>query len=423
MKYIEEYLKNIIKVKPLGKLTTEEDELDGISGEMVYIDGKCSNIFISHIDYANWLEKQGNNLVKNGYTNNKDYIRYADKYSYEIWRKLMDNFKNIKDYHIGCNDVLEIVLNAIIDTFNWLEKGGDKNKVSQHVEAINEEKVDTANKVEPTDYSSIDPHFFKTTDKVEPKFHEGDWITNGNYTWKIVEVKPLDYILQSQDGNIVDDTISYVDEQFHFFTIEDAKDGDVLVTVYDKQPFIYKGCLDPNHPDSPVAYCGIDSEGYFICSCVDKFNHWWTDEKVQPATKEQRDLLFQKMKEDGYEWDEKKKESKKIKMLPTEWSEEDELSCFESALFTAFSDAWQSYLLGEEVNVKQWAKEQSKELLEAAKEELKGHNSAWSEEDKTYLDLINTAIKLYYTDDKGKENPWRNELLRWLKSLKERIGG
>ena len=58
MKYIEKYLKNIIKVKPLGKLTTEEDEFDGISGEIVYIDGKCSNVFISHIDYANWLEKQ-----------------------------------------------------------------------------------------------------------------------------------------------------------------------------------------------------------------------------------------------------------------------------------------------------------------------------------------------------------------------------
>jgi hypothetical protein len=60
----------------------------------------------------------------------------------------------------------------------------------------------------------------KPADKVEPKFHEGEWITNGDYTWKIVEVKPLDYILQSQDGNIVDDTISYVDEQFHSFIVE-----------------------------------------------------------------------------------------------------------------------------------------------------------------------------------------------------------
>lgn len=46
---------------------------------------------------------------------------------------------------------------------------------------------------------------------------------------------------------------------------------------------------------------------------------------------------------------------------------------------------------------------------------------AWSEEDGTYSDHIITAIKLYYTDDKGKENPWREELLRWFKSLKDRV--
>lgn len=44
-----------------------------------------------------------------------------------------------------------------------------------------------------------------------------------------------------------------------------------------------------------------------------------------------------------------------------------ELTEFESALFTAFSYAWQSYLMGEEVNVAQWAKENSAELLEAAR--------------------------------------------------------
>lgn len=58
MKYVEEYLETAVKVKPLGELTTREDILNGMSGEMVYIDGKCSDIFISHADYANWLEKQ-----------------------------------------------------------------------------------------------------------------------------------------------------------------------------------------------------------------------------------------------------------------------------------------------------------------------------------------------------------------------------
>ena len=68
----------------------------------------------------------------------------------------------------------------------------------------------------------------KPADKAEPKFKVGDWITNGDCTWKIVEVKPLDYILRTPYGNIVDDTISFVDEQFHSLTIEDAKDDDKI---------------------------------------------------------------------------------------------------------------------------------------------------------------------------------------------------
>ena len=58
MKYIENYLEEVVKVKPLGKITTEEWEQDGLSGEMVSIDGRCSDIFISHIDYAKWIEKK-----------------------------------------------------------------------------------------------------------------------------------------------------------------------------------------------------------------------------------------------------------------------------------------------------------------------------------------------------------------------------
>lgn len=43
-----------------------------------------------------------------------------------------------------------------------------------------------------------------------------------------------------------------------------------------------------------------------------------------PATTEQRDLLFTKMKEAGYEWDDENKELKKIEQILPTWSEEDE---------------------------------------------------------------------------------------------------
>ena len=52
----------------------------------------------------------------------------------------------------------------------WLEKQGEKPQGKSALEASKEKKIDNANKVEPKDYSSIDPLFFNTTDKVEPKF-------------------------------------------------------------------------------------------------------------------------------------------------------------------------------------------------------------------------------------------------------------
>lgn len=42
----------------------------------------------------------------------------------------------------------------------------------------------------------------------------------------------------------------------------------------------------------------------------------------------------------------------------------------------------------------------------------------WSEEDEAYLDHIVTAVKMYYTDYDGNENPFRESLLDWLKSLR-----
>ena len=59
----------------------------------------------------------------------------------------------------------------------WLEKQGNKPQGKLALEAIREEKVDNANNIEPKDYSSIDPHFGKPIDKVNPKFKVGDWIT------------------------------------------------------------------------------------------------------------------------------------------------------------------------------------------------------------------------------------------------------
>jgi hypothetical protein len=173
------------------------------------------------------------------------------------------------------------------------------------------------------------------TDKVEPKFRESEWITNGDYTWKIVEVKPLDYILQSQDGNVVDDTISHVDEQFHSFTIQDAKDGDVLYinNTMSESIMIYKS-FNNGIINKHASYnkFGFEGENYLTLN----------DGYITPAIKEQRDTLMKAMVDAGYTFDFEKKELKKIEPKPEEnkgniggissnWSEGDE-SILESVI-------------------------------------------------------------------------------------------
>lgn len=58
MNYIENYLKDVMLIKPLGKVTTYLDDQDGLSGEGICINGVDVGIFVAHADYCDWLEKK-----------------------------------------------------------------------------------------------------------------------------------------------------------------------------------------------------------------------------------------------------------------------------------------------------------------------------------------------------------------------------
>ena len=91
------------------------------------------------------------------------------------------------------------------------------------------------------------------------------------------------------------------------------KDGDILVTTKIRScPFIYRK-TDYNN-NLAYYYAGIDGNGDFCEGYLKRtLCHFGSVSDVIPATKEQRDLLFAKMKEAGYEWDAEKKELRKIK--------------------------------------------------------------------------------------------------------------
>ena len=181
----------------------------------------------------------------------------------------------------------------------------------------------------------LDKQLFKHLEKqgeqklaniVEPKFHEGDWAVS-NLDGKARQISEVHlneynsyYVVNGKSVNLEE-----YDRLHHLWTIQDAKDGDVLVNQNGEMPFIFKECKN-NHI---YCYCGYTNRkdiffDRFVNSEGEEL-HWLNlyHEQVYPATKEQRDLLFQKMKEAGYEWDAGKKELKII-----DWSkhrsEEDE---------------------------------------------------------------------------------------------------
>ena len=164
-------------------------------------------------------------------------------------------------------------------------------------EAIKEEKVDNQNCV-------------KSIYNDEPKFKVGDWICNDMCDAHIASIEDGMYYFDEGDGL----SIVFVDEHYHLWTIQDAMDGDVLFHSDSASNgiFIFKEIIDKGFAKEVICYCDYDSEDHF---CLGEHHTCcWTDAKIlYPATKEQRDLLFQKMKEAEYIFDFKNKELKKIK--------------------------------------------------------------------------------------------------------------
>lgn len=143
----------------------------------------------------------------------------------------------------------------------------------------------------------------KSTDEVEPKFKVGDFITNDYCLGKVIEITNDAYLLDTGQG------IPFsCEHNAHLWTIEDAEDGDVL----DCEGCEYLLFKSFSNTDGRIKlYCWYNVH-------KNNFHDKGTDSKlrqeanIHPATKEQRDWFFSKMKEAGYEWDADKKELKKI---------------------------------------------------------------------------------------------------------------
>jgi len=155
------------------------------------------------------------------------------------------------------------------------------------------------------------------TGKDEPKFHEGEWVVYecGEETATLQIIGIVEETYEFSD----DSTLSVADEDtLRLWDItKDAKSGDVL---YTPKGLGVEGIFIVDD------WKKVEDTGRTLCCSIgyrvenDEIVAgglgaiWWkgVTDPFYPATKEQRDLLFQKMKEAGYEWDAEKKKLKEI---------------------------------------------------------------------------------------------------------------
>ena len=174
----------------------------------------------------------------------------------------------------------------------------------------------------------------KPIDKVEPKFKVGDWIIknddssiNIDYSCcEITKVEDGNYMIESVYDYKGYNTFETFEKDYHIWSIQDAKDGDVI--FYDDGWTCIFKCI---HGIWYSSYCFITADGEFNTGYERHAVNAKLNGNAHPATKKQRDLLFQKIKEAGYDWDAGKRELKKMEQTPV-WTEEDE-KFFKTALW------------------------------------------------------------------------------------------
>ena len=143
----------------------------------------------------------------------------------------------------------------------------------------------------------------KPANSEKPKFKVGDWVVYGS--------EDVDLITGLCDKGYEVNDCAYIpfgcEDDMRYWTIQDAKKGDIL--SYDKCKCIAMFLKIEGVSFKDICFLGaIDSKFYI--------GGWHDIENAHPATKEQCDLLFQKMHEAGYEWDAVREELKKKEQKP-----------------------------------------------------------------------------------------------------------
>lgn len=250
----------------------------------------------------------------------------------------------------------------------------------------------------------------KPTDKVKPKFNVGDWVVWQDKCYK-VNYNGCGYELVDQNGLSTSLEYGTIDENAHLWTINDAKPGDVLA-CNNGWTCIFKTLVND---ETFSSYCFMDNTKWFCetgseCHTLKEEFVKAYNGKIYPATKEQRDLLFQKMKEAGYEWNAEKKELKKIDN--EEYNGED----------YGIDSLYHAQRILEKTLGKVDGYQSDDGILEhkcaitAIKKLYEQKPAEWSEKDKDNIQRALYYVDYYQTHEADTKEA--EECFDWLKSLK-----
>ena len=145
-----------------------------------------------------------------------------------------------------------------------------------------------------------------STDKIEPKFKVGDWVVNKfGDSWHIDSLDKKNYQVSNGKGNYNYFPILKHNEM-HIWTIQDAKDGDVI--QLGKVTAIFKKYIGR---EKCICYCSFCKNAGFEIPIENGEDNVYGCHNAAPVTREQYNILMNAMNNAGYEWDIEKKELKK----------------------------------------------------------------------------------------------------------------
>lgn len=148
----------------------------------------------------------------------------------------------------------------------------------------------------------------KSDDKIEPRFNVGDWVVfiKSKSVYQVEKKENYEYTLRHILGGSL--CLSFSNENFiREWSIQDAKEGDVL--EFEDHGRLVTGILSfVNKTTGKVDVSCLLEDNKF------KIGNFYNLDTVKPhpATKEQSDLLFQKIQETGYRWVDETKTLEKL---------------------------------------------------------------------------------------------------------------